>query len=185
MSSRRIELDELKKEDGKVVGAANGLAGEDFDTEIYQIYGLSVNPKGKNESVLIEINGDPDNFVALPPGGDKDTKSGTTTLYYDNTEIILDENSIQIKVEGKFLNIKDGVLDTDLDIKTSGKISAEKDIKSESKVIAKGNIESDANVKAQGNVNAQGDVETSKTSLNTHIHGVTHPYGSPFTTVPQ
>ncbi len=158
MSSRRIELDELKKEDGKVVGAANGLAGEDFDTEIYQIYGLSVNPKGKNESVLIEINGDPDNFVALPPGGHKDTEVGTTTLYYGDTEIILSENTIKINVDGNFLNIENGVLKTDLDIETSGGITAQKDISTNAGVKAKEDITTDADVKA-GSI-----------SLKTHTH---------------
>lgn len=109
--------------DGRPVANAAGVAGEDFDTEVYMPYGLSSNVDG--EGVLLSMNSDADNHTALGPRGDRVAKSGTVLIYYgDDTEIELSENIVKIKVPNGVLTIGNGKIETNMDIVTSGDVKA-------------------------------------------------------------
>lgn len=113
MSNRRVELTNIRKEGDKVVADVAGLAGEEFLSETYQPYGFATNPEEAGESVVLEQNGDPDNYVVLPPGGYKVAVPGTTVLYHGDTEIIVKgDGDIEIKGSGK--------ITTDMDIISGG-----------------------------------------------------------------
>lgn len=109
--------------DGRPVAAAEGVAGEEFDTEVYSPYGLSANVEG--EGVLLSMNGDADNHQALGPRGDRLAEPGTVLVYYgDSTEIELSESRVTIRVPDGELTIGNGRIETDMDIVTSGDVRA-------------------------------------------------------------
>lgn len=139
---RRIFLSGFEQIKGKLVAAVKGIAGEEFQSEVYQAYGLSANPEQGGESVLLEINGDADNYVALAPSGTKMAEPGETLIYYEDTVISLKEESVTIKVGSKSFELKDGKVKTDMDIETSGNIKAKSldadDVKATSKLYIRG-----------------------------------------------
>lgn len=128
MSNRRVFLDDLSKINDRILSEADGMAGEVFDTEVYQPYGFSSNPDAAADAgptILHQINDDPDNHLALPPSGDRLAKLGTTLVHYGNdVEIELSSEGIKIKAGGSFLNISNGALSTNLNIITSGTVRA-------------------------------------------------------------
>lgn len=154
MVARRVLLSNLTTEDDKVISTVQGLSGEEFESEVYQIYGFSANPAGENESIVIENNGSADNYVVLPPCGYKQAEEGETLIYSGKTVISLKENAITIIVDGKKkIEIKDDkmVLHSDLEVK--------------------------------GKINASGDIKAGAISLQKHIHGGVY-NGPGQTTVP-
>lgn len=124
MSVRRVLPSQLVTSNAKLSGDVFGLADEEITTEFYQPYGLSSNPQDLGETILIEVNGDPDNFVTLPPSGPRQADERTTVLYYRDTTITLEESRITVEVGGNSLTIEGGRITTDLDIVTSGMIEA-------------------------------------------------------------
>lgn len=121
---RRVFISQTEQVDDKLVGKVDGLAGEQFNAEIYQPYGLSANPEDGGESVLLEINGDPDNYVALPAGSTRVAKPGETLIYHGDSLITLTKDDIKIEVGGHFFTLKDDKINTDMDINTSGTVRA-------------------------------------------------------------
>lgn len=108
MVARRVLLTNQSIEDDKVISQVQGLAGEEFESEVYQIYGLSSNPKGEHESLVLENNGSPDDYVVLPPCGYEQAKEGETLIYSGKTRISIKEESITIIVgDTKKLEIND------------------------------------------------------------------------------
>lgn len=129
MVARRVLLSGLTTEDDKVISQVQGLAGEEFESEIYQIHGFSSNPKGENESILIEQNGSSDNYVVLPPCGYRQAEEGETLIYSGKAEISLKENSITIIVGGKEkIEIQDDKMVLHTDLEVNGKITATDDV---------------------------------------------------------
>lgn len=154
MVARRVLLGELSQEDDAVISTVQGLAGEEFESEVYQFYGLSANPPGENESIVIENNGSADNYVVLPPCGYEYAKEGETLIYSGKTRISIKEESITIIVgDTKKLEINDDkiVLHSDLEV--------------------------------NGNIKATGDVIANGVSLQKHIHNGVES-GSSSTSVP-
>ena len=123
---RRVFISQTEQVDDKLVGSAEGLAGEQFQSEIYQPYGLSANPKDGGESVLLEINGDPDNYVALPAGSTQVAKEGETLIYHGDSLITLTKDDIKIETGGHYFNLIDGKVKTDMDINTTGAVRTKK-----------------------------------------------------------
>lgn len=120
--NRRVWLGQSQL-DGRPWAAAEGVAGEDFETEVYAPYGFASGVEG--EGVLIPFNLDDDNHTALGPRGDRIAQAGTVLVYYgDSTEIELSESGIVIRVEGGEINIGGGKITTDMDIETSGDVKA-------------------------------------------------------------
>lgn len=141
MVARRVLLGKLTQEDDAVITTVQGLAGEEFESEVYQIHGLSSNPKGENESIVIENNGSADNYVVLPPSGYEYAEEGETLIYSGKTRISIKEKSITILVGGaKKLEINDDkiILHSDLEVK--------------------------------GNIKSTGDVVAGAISLQKHVH---------------
>lgn len=129
MVARRVLLSNLATEEDKVVSQVQGLEGEDFESEVYQVYGLSSNPKGENESIVIEQNGSADNYVVLPPCGYEQAEEGETLIYSGKTRISLKDSSITIIVGGKTkLEIKDDKIVAHSDLEVKGKIQATGDV---------------------------------------------------------
>lgn len=124
MSNRRILLTGFLSGFAKRVASALGVAGEELETEVHESYGFSAHPNDLGESLLVEVNGDPDNYVALPPAGDREAEQGETLIYHGETAIRLSGNSITIEVGGNSLTIENGTLTTDLNISTTGTIVA-------------------------------------------------------------
>lgn len=146
MVARRVLVTEQTKQDDKVVATVQGLAGEEFDSEVYQIYGLSANPKGENESIVIENNASPDNYVVLPPCGYEQAEEGETLIYSGKTKISIKEKSITIIIGGsKKMEIK------------------------EEKIVLHGDVE------VKGKITATGDVIAGAISLQRHIHSGVYP----------
>lgn len=119
---RRVWLGE-PQEDGRPWATAEGVAGENFETEVYQFYGLSAGVGG--EGALMSFNGRADNHTALPPRGDRLAKAGTVLLYYgQNTEIELTKDSVTIRLAGGNFTMKNGKITTNMDIETTGDVKA-------------------------------------------------------------
>lgn len=154
MVARRVLLGELSTEDDKVITTVQGLAGEEFESEVYQIYGISSNPKGDNESIVIEHNGSADNYVVLPPCGYEQAEEGETLIYAGKSRISIKDNAITIIVGGQ----------TKLEI-------------NDDKVV----VHSDVEIK--GSLTATGDVLAGVISLQKHIHTGVYP-GSGVTSLP-
>lgn len=154
MTARRVLLSDLTTEDDKVISQVQGLAGEEFESEVYQMYGLSSNPEGENESIVIENNGSANDYVVLPPCGYRQAEEGETLIYSGKTEISLKENSITIIVGGKQkLEITDD------------------------------EIVMHSNLQVNGEIKATGDVMAGEISLQNHQHGGVY-NGSGTTTAP-
>lgn len=154
MVARRVLLGKLSQEDDVVISTVEGLAGEEFESEVYQLYGFSANPPGENESIVIENNGSADNYVVLPPCGYEYAKEGETLIYSGKTRISIKEESITIIVGNtKKLEINDD------------------------KIVLHSDLEVNGNVKATGDVIAEG------VSLQKHIHNGVES-GSSSTSVP-
>lgn len=129
MTIRRVLLTNQGKEEDKVVSKVAGLAGEEFESEVYQIHGLSSNPKGEHESLVLENNGSPDDYVVLPPCGYEQAKEGETLIYSGKSRISIKENSITIIVGGtKKLEINDNKVIIHSDLEVRGKIKATGDV---------------------------------------------------------
>ncbi len=128
MSNRRVLITETYQSDEKIIANVQGLANEEMASELYQLHGFASSPEENSESILLEINGDTDNYLTLPPSEPKEIEQGQTLIYYGDTEIILTEDSIKINVDNHYLNIENGKLETDLDIETKGDIKAKGDI---------------------------------------------------------
>lgn len=154
MVARRVLLSDLSTEDDKVISQVQGLAGEEFESEVYQMYGFSSNPGGENESIVIENNGSANDYVVLPPCGYRQAEEGETLIYSGKTEISLKENSITIIVGGKQkLEITDD------------------------------EIVMHSNLQVNGEIKATGDVIAGSISLQNHPHGGVY-NGSGTTTAP-
>ena len=120
--NRRIWLGQQQL-DGRPWAEAQGVAGEDFETEVYHPYGLASGVEG--EGLLLPIGGDANNHSALPPRGDRIAEPGTVLVYYgDDTEIELSVDRIVIRVPGGQVTIGQGKISTDMDIETSGDVKA-------------------------------------------------------------
>ena len=120
--TRRVWLGQTKS-DGRPIAEAEGVAGETFDTEVWQPYGLSAGIEG--EGVLISHNGEADNHTALPATGDRVADAGTVLIYYgENTQIVLSDDTIEITVPSGRVTIGAGKITTDLDIETTGDVKA-------------------------------------------------------------
>lgn len=154
MTARRVLLSDLTTEDDKVVSQVQGLAGEEFESEVYQMYGFSSNPEGENESIVIENNGSANDYVVLPPCGYRQAEEGETLIYSGDTEISLKENSITIIVGGKQ---KLEIIDDEIVLH--------------------------ANLMVNGDIKATGDVMAGAVSLQNHPHGGVYT-GSGTTTAP-
>ena len=57
MTSRRVKVSNIQTQGEKPVASITGLAGEEFESEVYNQYGVSANPEDAGESILIEQNG--------------------------------------------------------------------------------------------------------------------------------
>ena len=120
--NRRVML-EAPTLDGVPVARASGVAGEEFETELFAPYGLASGRSG--EAPVITFNGTADNHVALAPRGDRVAEKDTVLIYYgEDTQIELSESRIVIKVPDGQLTIGDGKIQTDMDIITSGDVLA-------------------------------------------------------------
>lgn len=129
MVARRVLLRDLTKEDDKVISKVEGLAGEEFESEVYQIHGLSSNPKGENESLVLENNGSSNDYVVLPPCGYEPAEEGETLIYSGKSRISVKENSITIIVGGATkLEIKDDKIVLHSDVEVIGSIKATGDV---------------------------------------------------------
>lgn len=104
-----------------------GLMGEVFDSEVYELYGFSARPPKSTRlrSLLFQINGSNDNHVAFHPRGTRQADDDTTLIYFDeDNEITVSKNCVMIRVNSGFFSIKDGKVTTDLDIETTGVLTA-------------------------------------------------------------
>lgn len=147
MVARRVLLGELSTEDDKVVSTVQGMAGEDFESEVYQLYGFSANPAGENESIVIEHNGSADNYIVLPPCGYERAEEGETLIYSGKSKISIKEDSITIIVGGaQKLEIKDD------------------------KIIVHSDLEVNGDIKTTGDIRSEGDVVAGVVSLQKHVH---------------
>jgi hypothetical protein len=149
MPNRRVWIGESRL-DARPVVDATGMANEQFETELYWPIGIAFNFPG--ETVVLEVNEDADNYLSLPPGGERMPEPGQGIIYVPetDTQILLEEDKIEITQGRNTFTIANGKLTTDLDIETSGTISA------------------------QGNITSGADVIASGTSLRAHVHtGVT------------
>jgi phage baseplate assembly protein gpV len=127
MTNRRIKIKQTLPEEGeKQVARWDGVAGEiDVDTEQYQVGGISyAPPEGEeSESIAIEINGDPDNVIALPHGGMVKAMPGETNLYNGATQFVIRNEGVilELIVGGQsILTVQNGRLETSLDIVSNG-----------------------------------------------------------------
>lgn len=111
MTTRRTKITSVSKNGDKLVAKIQGVAGEEFEGEVYQPYGLSSSKSG-GQTVTMEQEGDPDIHMTLPCGGELIAEEGTTVIYYENTKIILSEGGIVIEGSGK--------ITTDMDIVSGG-----------------------------------------------------------------
>lgn len=120
--NRRVML-EAPTLDGVPIANASGVAGEEFETEVFAPYGLASGKAG--EAPVITFNGTADNHIALAPRGDRVAEKDTVLIYYgDDTQIELSESRIVIKVPDGQLSIGNGKIETDMDIITSGDVLA-------------------------------------------------------------
>lgn len=143
MPNRRVFLSALQSA-GRVIASAEGMAGENFVTSVYQPYGFSVNRSG--QGILLEINGSADNHISLPPAGDELAEPDTLLIYYGETKLTLSDDRVLIEVGGNSVTLEGGKLTTDLDIETSG------------------------DIRAQGSIIAQGAITSGAITLGSHIH---------------
>ena len=64
---RRIVLGALRAVGSKVISDdVQGLHNEVFDSEVYMLHGFSAAPESGGKSLLLEVNGDANNHIALP-----------------------------------------------------------------------------------------------------------------------
>lgn len=123
MSNRRVFIvSEIV--DG--VATVEGVAGEEFETEVYQPYGFAANPEGEfGGSILHEINGDPNNHIATLPRSPRGADKGTVLIHYgDETDIILSNGCIEIKVGLGRFKLTPTEVTTNMNIVTTGDIEA-------------------------------------------------------------
>lgn len=116
MTNRLINIKkELTSEQGAVRADVEGLVGEELSARVYQPYGLSSNVEEETTSVLMEMNGDPNNVVTLPQGGTYLAPPGTVILHgpRNNGKITIDASG-GINFSGS------GNITTDMDIIISG-----------------------------------------------------------------
>jgi hypothetical protein len=123
MANRRISLSNLRT-DGRPVADFDGIADESGETELYAPYGFASAKEG--EGVLIEVQDDPDNYVALPPGGDRVAPDGTTLIYWGGTTIALTESKVTITVGGGSITMDGETIKTNMNIETTGDVKAGK-----------------------------------------------------------
>ena len=112
MTVRRVNIKDVLEDEGdKQVVSFDGVAGEtDIPAEQYQIGGVAYCPAdGESaESLMVEINNDPDNMVALPHGGTVKCEKGETILYQGDTRLILrtEGNVVELLIGGDSANYK-------------------------------------------------------------------------------
>lgn len=121
MAQRRIFLSKPRL-DGCPVADFEGLPGEEGETEVYHPYGFASGREG--EGLLLEIQDDPDNHMALPAAGDRVVEDATVVYWGDNTEIKLTDTQVEIKIGGKFFRMTEQGISTNLDIHTTGDVFA-------------------------------------------------------------
>jgi GpV Apex motif len=121
MSSRRVWITKIRK-DGRSIADAQGLSGEEMETEIYQPYGFSVDRDG--EGLLIEVQDDADNYISLPPAGDRIAPKAATLIYQGKTEIEIKDGLVTIRVKGGTFKIDGDKITTNMDIETTGDVRA-------------------------------------------------------------
>jgi hypothetical protein len=109
--------------DGRPIADADGVAGEQFETEVYAPYGMAVDHEG--EGVLLEIGGHAENYISMPPMGDRIAPDNTLLIYYGDTEIEVGDDKIVIRVNGGTMSIDGKKIKTNMDIETTGDIIAD------------------------------------------------------------
>lgn len=127
MTARRINIKQNLPDEGeKSVVQWDGVSGEeDVVSEQYQVGGISYcPPEGEEaESLLLEINGDPDNMVALPHGGTVKCNEGETILYNGETQFAIRNEGVVLELllgGESVLTVQDGRLETTLEIISNG-----------------------------------------------------------------
>ena len=126
MTARRVKISNIATQGEKPVADITGLSGEEFESEIYNQYGLSVNPEDAGESILIEQNGDADNYIALPPSGKRIAEKGTVLVYYgDDVDATFSKDCIILRVGNTNFTVKEGEITTNADIITTGDVVAD------------------------------------------------------------
>ena len=125
MTVRRIFYDTVNGiEEKPVCVGIRGVAGEIFDSELYQPYGLAACPAGGGESILLEINGDPNNTVALPVRGYVVPIKGRTVIYQGDNTITITPAGVSIRVGSTEFNVGPNSITTNKSIITSGDVIA-------------------------------------------------------------
>ncbi len=113
----------IQRNDAIPVADCEGVAGEEFESEIYSAYGLAANIEG--DGILLPINGNATNYQVLTPRGSRLADANTVIIYYgDETDIVLSQGKIEIKVGGNFMRIENGKINTDMDFITTGDVKA-------------------------------------------------------------
>ena len=117
MTNRLINIkNSLISEQGAVRADVEGLVGEEIEgARVYQPYGLISNVQEDTTSILMEMNGDPNNVVTLPQGGTYLAPPGTVILHGpgNNGKITIDSSG-GINLSGG------GDITTDMDIIIDG-----------------------------------------------------------------
>lgn len=108
--------------DGRPVADFEGLPGEEGQTELYYPYGIVSGRKGSG--LLVEIQDDPDNHVALAPMGDKDAVDATMIYWGENTTIELTEDRIELTLGDAYFRMDADGIFTNLTIRTTGDVIA-------------------------------------------------------------
>ena len=126
MTNRLINIkNSLTLEQGAVRANVEGLVDEEIEgARVYQPYGLSSNVEEDTTSVLMEMNGDPNNVVSLPQGGTYLAPPGTVIFYGPGNRA-----QITIDASGGINLSGSGDITTDMDIIIDG-VSLKEFIKS-------------------------------------------------------
>jgi hypothetical protein len=114
MSNRRIWLTKPRL-DGRPIADFDGLADETGETELYHPYGFVTAREG--EALLLEVQEDADNHMALPPGGDRVAPAKTTLIYWKDTTIELTESKVVITVGNSTFEMDGTTVKTNMTIK--------------------------------------------------------------------
>lgn len=121
MAVRRIWIDD-QRIDGKPVAAFEGLPEEAGESELYYPYGIVSGRKG--QGLLVEIQDDPDNHVAMAPAGDRDAVDATMIYWGENTTIELTDDRIELTLGNAYFRMDADGIFTNLTIRTTGDVIA-------------------------------------------------------------
>lgn len=121
MSVRRIWISG-QKIDGRPVAEFEGLPGEEGESELYYPYGIVSGRKGGG--LLVEVQDDPDNHLALAPAGDKDAFDATMIYWGDDTTIELTDDRIELTLGDAYFRMDADGISTNLTIRTTGDVIA-------------------------------------------------------------